>query len=125
MATQTVVITGPGGIASPSVKLFAETDGATVVATQAAAPGAADPSLFSAAFTDIPAGRYRVVLFSGSTPVATAFVVLSLATATFEAGSKSEVNGYASGEAPIKPDTEYRWTASDDGETHDVTIATI
>ena len=82
MATQTVQIAASSGLASVTLKIFdEETD--TLQESVSATAGTNDPSLYSGAFTDAPASRYRAVLFSGSTPVSTDHVTLTLTTDTF------------------------------------------
>lgn len=82
MATQTVQIAASSGLSSVTLKIFdEETD--TLQASVSATAGTNDPSLYSGAFTDAPASRYRAVLFSGSTPVSTDHVTLTLTTDTF------------------------------------------
>ncbi|GAB5444213.1 MAG: hypothetical protein Fues2KO_45620 [Fuerstiella sp.] len=83
MATQTVLIVASSGWSSPTLKLFPVGTDAAATASVAASAGTEDPSLYSAAFTDVAAGRYRAVLFSGSTPVASDFVTIAAATATY------------------------------------------
>jgi len=83
MATQTVQILAPTGLSSPTMRLFTVGTGTQVNSDQTASAVGTSGVLYSAAFTDAPAGRLRVELFSGSTVVAASEVVLTSETATF------------------------------------------
>lgn len=83
MATQTVefqCVTGQ----SVTAKLFAvgsDTEVASVSATEATNR----KGTYSAAYTDVAAGTYRLIALTGSTPLAAWWVDLTLTTATFPA----------------------------------------
>jgi hypothetical protein len=107
MATQTVefpCVTGQ----TVTAKLFSfgsDTEVASVSATEAANR----KGLYSAAFTDVAAGTYRLIALTGTTPLAAWDVTLTLSTATFqvfEVGSAA-IAGYIDTEvAAIKSKTD-------------------
>jgi hypothetical protein len=82
MATQTVefpCVTGQ----TVTAKLFSfgsDTEVASVSATEATNR----KGLYSAAFTDVAAGTYRLIALTGTTPLAAWDVTLTLSTATFQ-----------------------------------------
>ena len=82
MADQTIRIVGPSaGVTSPVIRVLAElTD--TVIQDQVALKEA-NSSTYYATFTNVPAGRYRVELRSGTLSVASGIVSLSLTTGIF------------------------------------------
>jgi hypothetical protein len=82
MATQTVEFAAASGL-TLTVKLFAAGSD-TVVASVSATEATNRLGLYSAAYTDAAAGTYKLIALSGTTPVATWWVDLTLTTATFQ-----------------------------------------
>ena len=82
MATQTVEFAAASGL-TLTVKLFAAGSD-TVVAAVSATEATNRLGLYSAAYTDAAAGTYKLIALSGTTPVATWWVDLTLTTATFQ-----------------------------------------
>lgn len=88
MATQTLEFSAGTGL-TLSCKLFA-LGSDTVVATQTATEKTNDRNRYSVAFTDIPAGAYRLNAFVGATGgFANEVYDLTLETATFSPRSES------------------------------------
>jgi hypothetical protein len=82
MATQTIEFRAAAGL-TLTVELF--TIGSdTIVDTESATEQANRAGTYRAAFTDVAAGEYQLVAFSGTTPVASWLVALTLDTATFQ-----------------------------------------
>ena len=65
MANQSIKFVSPEGWMAPTFQLLREFDDFPVGSAVTASPGVNDPSLYSATFNDVPAGRYRVLLKSG------------------------------------------------------------
>ena len=82
MATQTVEFAAASGL-TLTVKLFAAGSD-TVVASVSATEATNRLGLYSAAYTDVAAGTYKMIALSGTTPVATWWADLTLTTATFQ-----------------------------------------
>lgn len=85
MATQSVEFTAPPN-QTLTVRLFAAGSD-TIVATAGTVTAATNRAgLYTAAFTDVPAGRYRLIATNAAgTPLATWWTDLTLTTATFPA----------------------------------------
>jgi hypothetical protein len=85
MATQSVEFTAPPN-QTLTVRLFSAGSD-TIVATAGTVTAATNRAgLYTAAFTDVPAGRYRLIATNAAgTPLATWWVDLTLTTATFSA----------------------------------------
>lgn len=83
MATQTIEFIAVTG-QTVTAKLFSAGSD-TVVASVSATEATNRKGLFTAAFTDVAAGTYRLLALTGSTPLAAWWVDLTLATATFQA----------------------------------------
>jgi hypothetical protein len=82
MATQTIQFSAATGL-TLTAKLFAAGSD-TVTDSQSATEGTNRKGVYTAAFTDVAAGTYQLIAFSGSTPVASWWVDLTLTTATFQ-----------------------------------------
>ena len=65
MSNQVIKIVSCSGWESPTVNLLGEYSDDEVEFGVPASPGVNDPTLYSAAFNDVAAGRYRVLLISG------------------------------------------------------------
>lgn len=92
MATQTVEFSySPGE--TLTLKLFA--DGSDTVADSGSATGATNrEGVYSVAFTDLPAGVYRAVLFSGTTSLATGWVEVAASTGTYHTTASRQPRGW-------------------------------
>lgn len=87
MATQTVEFRSPPS-QTVTAKLFvvgSDTQVASVSTTEATNR----KGTYSAAFTDVAAGEYELIVFVSTTPVARWFVTLTLTTATFQVYDKA------------------------------------
>jgi hypothetical protein len=82
METQTIEFRAAAGL-TLTVELFAIGSDA-IVDTESATEQTNRAGTYRAAFTDVAAGEYQLVAFSGTTPVASWLVTLTLATATFQ-----------------------------------------
>jgi len=83
MATQTVELRAATGLTLTAKLFSAGSD--TQVDSQSATEAVNRLGTYSVAYTDVAAGTYRLIAFSGSTPVAAWWVDLTLTTATFQA----------------------------------------
>jgi hypothetical protein len=84
MATQTIEFIAASGL-TLTVKLFA-VNSDTVVQTASSVTEATNrKSVYNAVFTDVPAGTYQIIAYSGANSVALWEVDLTLSTATFRA----------------------------------------
>ena len=81
-ATQTIEFRAAPGL-TLTAELFAIGSDA-IVATESAIEQTNRNGTYRVAYTDIPAGEYQLIAFSGTTPVASWLVTLTLATATFQ-----------------------------------------
>jgi len=85
MATQTIEFAAPSGQTISTVRLFAAGSD-TVVDTAAATERTNSKLIYRAAFTDLPAGRYRLIAInSNSSPLAAYWVDTLAATGTYYA----------------------------------------
>lgn len=102
MATQTVISTFLAGRTSHSFRLRNQSTGA-IVDTQAATETASGSGVYTAAFTDVPAGTYTLqfIRISDSLVVDDKVVTLTLTTATFVAKLAVELDSAASGKVFI------------------------
>jgi hypothetical protein len=82
MATQTIEFRAAPGL-TLTAELFA-IGSDTIVATASATEQTNRAGTYRAAFTNIAADEYQLVAFSGTTPVASWLVTLTLETATFQ-----------------------------------------
>jgi hypothetical protein len=82
MATQTIEFRAAAGL-TLTAELFA-IGSDTIVATVSPTEQTNRAGTYRAIFTDVAAGEYQLVAFSGTTPVASWLVTLTLATATFQ-----------------------------------------
>lgn len=83
MATQTVEFSGPTG-ETITAKLF-DAGSDTVVASVASTEATNRKGVYSAAYTDVAAGTYRLIgLDASSVPLCRWWVTLTLTTATFQ-----------------------------------------
>lgn len=115
MATQTIECGLP--IGTTSVKLFTPGDlTQTPVATSV-------PSGRFAAFTDVPAGLYRVAYFVSTTEIGYQWVDLTLATATFQA-YEMPVSVFAGGVTLTGPYT-LTLTIEDDSDDSAIELAKV
>lgn len=83
MATQTVEFVAPTGL-TLTTELFSAGSDTLVQAASATTEQTNRKGLYRATFTDAAAGLYKLIARVGSTPVATWWVDLTLATATFQ-----------------------------------------
>lgn len=84
MATQTIEFIAAGGL-SLSAKLFAINSDTVLQTASSVSEATNRKSVYNAVFTDVPAGTYQLIAFSGANSVALWEVDLTLATATFRA----------------------------------------
>lgn len=82
MATQTIEFRAAAGL-TLTAELFA-IGSDTIVATVSPTEQTNRAGTYRAIFTDVAAGEYQLVAFSGTTPVASWLVTLTLTTATFQ-----------------------------------------
>jgi hypothetical protein len=82
MATQTIEFRAASGL-TLTAELFA-IGSDTIVATVSPIEQTNRAGTYRAAYTDVAAGEYQLVAFSGTTPVASWLVTLTLDTATFQ-----------------------------------------
>lgn len=86
---------------------------------------------YTGTVTDHATGDFKLIIFYNGKRVASWWVNLAVATATYQAVERWElvsqktarVTGFEAGQTPIRQGVEYRYTASDDGEFYDVTIS--
>jgi hypothetical protein len=84
MAVQTIEFIAAGGL-SLSAKLFAINSDVVLDTASAVTEATNRKSVYNAVFTDVPAGTYQLIAFSGVNSVALWEVNLTLTTATFRA----------------------------------------
>lgn len=84
MATQTVEFRAASG-ATLTAKLFAVGSDTVVQTASAVVEWGNRKGTYSSLFTDVAAGEYELIAFSGAIPVCRWFVTLTLSTATFQA----------------------------------------
>ena len=84
MATQTIEFIAAGGLTLSAV-LFAINTDAVVQSASSVLEATNRKSVYNAIFTDVPAGTYQLIAFSGVNSVALWEVDLTLTTATFRA----------------------------------------
>lgn len=84
MATQTIEFIAASGL-TLSASLFAIGSDTIVQSAASVSESANRKSVYNAVFTDIPAGTYQLIAFSGANSVALWEVDLTLTTATFRA----------------------------------------
>ena len=91
MAVQTIPISSSGSLTSLSMVAYPVGVDAVAVDTVTPTIGANDTSLYTGAFTDLPAADYRIVLLSNSVEMAQGRVTTLAATGTYLLdGDKSE-----------------------------------
>ena len=113
MATQTVEFRAASG-ATLTAKLFSVGSDTVVQTASAVVEWGNRKGTYSSLFTDVAAGEYELIAFSGSIPVCRWFVTLTLSTATFQAyevrtqavvspvtvGTNNDKSGYSLATAP-------------------------
>ena len=92
MATQTVRSVASGGFSSLDMKLINEEGTTEVDAGGAATQDSVVNTIWEYDFTDIPAGRYLVLLVNNGTIASMDFVTLTLTTGSFNVESLLEVS---------------------------------